>query len=213
MHIDLDALMLFAQSLGIGFAVAAPVGPMALLCIGRSLKFGAGNGLLFGSGIAAADASYAAIAAAGLSAVTAALVGITPWIKGIGGLILLWLGWRTLRTPAVAATGDDVRPAPAGERLRAFATAYGLTIANPPTILFFASVFASLGGISAGLQAGLFPLGVFLGSLAWWLILVSAVRHGRAWLTPPVLVWINRISGAVLIGFALTGLADLLPTA
>lgn len=200
-----DATLLFVESFGIGLAVAAPVGPMALLCISRSLHFGAGNGLLFGSGIAAADATYAAIAAAGLTAVSALLLDMTPWIKGVGGLLLLWLGLRT----ALAPTADGSHPPPAGSRLRAFATAYGLTIANPPTILYFAGIFASLGGIAASRAAPLFPLGVFAGSLAWWLLLVTLVRRSRHWLTAPVMRWINRGSGLVLVGFALTALGSL----
>lgn len=197
-----DAALLFVESFGIGLAVAAPVGPMALLCISRSLHFGPGNGLLFGSGIAAADATYAAIAAAGLTAVSALLLGMTPWIKGLGGLLLLWLGLRT----ALARAPDRSRPPAAGSRLRAFVTAYGLTITNPPTILYFASIFASLGGIAASSAAPLFPLGVFAGSLAWWLLLVTAVRRSQHWLTAPVMRWINRVSGMVLLGFALTAL-------
>lgn len=205
MDVDINGLAVFARAFAVGLAVAAPVGPMALLCIGRCLRFGAGNGLLFGSGIAAADATYATVAVAGLAAVSTTLIGLTPWVKGIGSLILLWLGAKTLSAPL--RTGADTPP-PA-RPWRAFATAYALTIANPPTIVFFAGAFAALGPIASDRQAALFPLGVLFGSMSWWLILVTAVRHGRARLTPPVLAWINRLAGAALVGLALFGLADL----
>lgn len=205
MDVDIDGFTVFARAFAVGLAVAAPVGPMALLCIGRCLRFGAGNGLLFGSGIAAADATYAAVAVAGFAAVSSALIGLTPWVKGIGSLILLWLGAKTLSAP-IRTEADAPPPT---KPLRAFATAYALTIANPPTIVFFAGALATLGPIASNRPDALFPLGVLFGSMAWWLILVTAVRHGRARLTPPVLAWINRLAGAALVGFALLGLVDL----
>jgi threonine/homoserine/homoserine lactone efflux protein len=196
--------LLFWKSLGIGVAVAAPVGPMGLLCIHRTLERGQLAGLVFGAGVAAADLTYAAIAAFGLTAVSSVLVAGTFWIKLIGSLILIVFGLRV----ALAAP-----QAPGRSRHmiggRAFLAAYGLTLTNPPTILFFAGIFASVTTMATTSQSILFAAGVFAGSMLWWLILTTIVSKSASLFRTPVLVWINRISGAVLVGFAAYGLATL----
>ena len=187
---------LFLKSLGIGVAVAAPVGPMSLLCIHRTLDHGKGAGLVFGAGVAAADLTYAAIAAFGVTAISSVLLAGTFWIKLIGSLLLVVLGIRI----ALAA------PHAGG---RAFLTAYGLTMTDPPTILFFAGIFASLASIASRAQATTFAAGVFAGSMLWWAILTTLVSKSTALLRPPFMLWINRISSAVLVGFGACRFAKL----
>src|SRR5258708_28395284 len=131
----------FWKSLGIGLAVAAPVGPMSLLFIHRTLERGQASGLVFGAGVAAADLTYAAIAAFGVTAISALLLTGTFWIKIVGSLLLLMLGVRVALAPA---RPDDNRANSAGSGARAFLIAYGLPMTNPPTFLFFAGIFASL---------------------------------------------------------------------
>ena len=195
----------FLKSLGIGVAVAAPVGPMSLLCIHRTLDHGKGAGLVFGAGVAAADLTYAAIAAFGVTAVSSVLLAGTFWIKLIGSLLLVVLGVRI----ALAAPHAGNRAASAGSGGRAFLTAYGLTMTNPPTILFFAGIFASVASIASTSLSITFAAGVFVGSMLWWAILTALVSKSTALLRPPVMLWINRISGAVLVGFAACGFATL----
>jgi len=196
---------LFWKSLAIGVAVAAPVGPMSLLCIHRTLDHGQPAGLTFGAGIAAADLTYAAIAAFGITAVSSLLLAGTVWIKLIGSLLLIVLGVRiALSKPAV----DSLKPV-VGSGLRAFATAYGLTLANPPTILFFAGTFASVASLATASESVIFSAGVFAGSMLWWIILTTLVTKSAALMKPPVMAWINRLSGLALIGFAAYGLATM----
>ena len=194
---------LFWKSVSIGVVVAAPVGPMSLLCIHRTLDHGQPAGLTFGAGIAAADLTYAAIAAFGVAAVSSLLMASTVWIKLIGSLLLVVLGVKI----ALARPAADSRESVAGSGLRAFATAYGLTIANPPTILFFAGIFASVASLATASQSVVFSTGVFAGSMLWWIILTTLVSQSAGLLKPPVMAWINRLSGLVLIGFAAYGLA------
>lgn len=196
---------LFWKSLSIGLAVAAPVGPMSLLCIHRTLDHGLPAGLTFGAGIAAADLTYAAIAAFGVTAVSSLLLAGTVWIKLIGSLLLIVLGVRI----ALSEPAADSRKSVAGPGLRAFATAYGLTLANPPTILFFAGIFASVASLATASHSVIFSAGVFAGSMLWWIILTTLVTKTAALMKPPVMAWINRLSGLVLIGFAAYGLATL----
>ncbi len=195
----------FWKSLGIGMAVAAPVGPMSLLCIHRTLDHGRAAGLVFGAGIAAADLSYAAIAAFGVTAISSLLLAGIFWIKLAGALLLAVLGVR------IALAGPAMRRSDAfrGSHTRAFMTAYGLTMTNPPTILFFAGIFTAVTSIATFAASATFAAGVFAGSMLWWIIITSVVARTAALIQPPVLLWINRISGAVLIGFAVYGLATL----
>lgn len=193
----------FWKSLSIGMAVAAPVGPMGLLCIHRTLDHGQRSGLVFGAGVAAADMTYAAIAAFGVTAVSSVLLAGTAWIRLIGSVLLIILGVRI----ALAAPRTNNRGASAGSRGRVFVTAYGLTMTNPPTILFFAGIFAAVASMASTSQSITFAVGVFAGSMLWWLILTTLLSKSAAFFRPTVLVWINRLSGAVLVAFALYGLA------
>lgn len=196
---------LFWKSVSIGIAVAAPVGPMSLLCIHRTLDHGQPAGLTFGAGIAAADLTYAAIAAFGITAVSSQLLAATFWIKLIGSLLLIVLGVRI----ALSRPAADSHTSVAGPGLHAFASAYGLTLANPPTILFFAGIFASVASLATPSQSVVFSAGVFSGSILWWIILTTLVNKSAALMKPPVMALINRLSGLVLIGFAVHGLATL----
>jgi threonine/homoserine/homoserine lactone efflux protein len=198
-------LWFFWQSLGIGLAVAAPVGPMSLMCIHRTLDRGQLAGFVFGSGIAAADLTYAAIAAFGISAVSALLLSGTTWIKLIGSALLIVLGTRIAFTAPRTAGG----PAQPASWTHAFLTAYALTMTNPPTIVFFASLFAAVASMKSVAQSFTFAAGVFAGSLLWWLLLTALVARSARLIRPPVLAWINRLSGLFLIGIAVQGLASL----
>jgi len=186
---------LFWKSVSIGLAVAAPVGPMSLLCIHRTLDHGQPAGLTFGAGIAAADLTYAAIAAFGITAVSSLMLAGTFWIKLIGSILLIVLAVRI----ALSKPAADSRKSITGFGSRAFATAYGLTLANPPTILFFAGIFASVASLATATQSVIFSVGVFAGSMLWWFIVTTAVTKSAALMKPPVMAWINRLSGLVTL--------------
>ncbi|CAB4938693.1 unannotated protein [freshwater metagenome] len=191
----------FLRMVVIGVAVAAPVGAMAVLSIQRTLDRGWRAGLATGAGIATADAMFAALAAFGVSAVSEWLINSQAPLRVAGGLGLLWLGWRALtnRVQAIAPAADQVRTAHA----RLFGSAVGLTLTNPMTIMAFAAIFAGAGlvaqpGVAGALAA---TLGVAVGSLLWWLILVTGVWSVRHAMSPGVMVVVNRVSGVALIAF------------
>lgn len=208
------------RGLGLGFAIAAPVGPIGVLCIRRTLAEGRVVGLVTGLGAATADATYGAVAAFGVSAVTAALVSARLWIHLLGALFLAWLGLRTALarpTARLAELGEGASfaaPAadPAARRglLAAWASTVALTLTNPATILSFAAVFAGLGLAGASYAAaGLTVVGVFLGSALWWVILSGGVNLLRARFDARAMRWVNIISGLLLLGFAAFALASL----
>ncbi|AWJ89629.1 lysine transporter LysE [Azospirillum baldaniorum] len=207
----MDTLPALLKGLIIGFSIAAPVGPIGLLCIRRTLADGPAHGFVSGLGAASADAVYGAIAGFGVVLVTDALLGAQVALKLVGGLMLLWLSWSTLRArPAERAA--DARGG--GGLAGAYASTFALTLANPATILSFAAVFGGLGvsagdGSSTGVAA-LLVAGVFTGSAMWWLGLSASVGAFRRRVTPAAMLWINRASGAVLGGFGIAALVSLL---
>jgi threonine/homoserine/homoserine lactone efflux protein len=193
----------------IGFSIAAPVGPIGVLCIRRTLAEGRLHGLISGLGAATADAVYGCIAAFGLAFISDFLVQQQVWLRIVGGAFLLFLGTRTILAKPKEKTQNDTKLGLAGS----YGSTFLLTITNPVTIISFAAIFASLGLGSAGGDYGsaaLLVLSVFTGSATWWLILSGSVSLLRAKVSPRVLLWINRVSGAIIVGFGAIALLSVL---
>jgi threonine/homoserine/homoserine lactone efflux protein len=192
----------------LGLTIAAAVGPISLLVIRRTLAEGRPVGLVSGLGVATADATYGAIAAFGLGAVSDVLVNARQVFGLVGGVFLLWLAWRTVRTaPTEAATVSERRGGLPG----AYLSILGLTLANPMTILSFGALFAGL-GVTSGTSgdAALLVLGVLLGSTTWWIVLTAAVGSVRSRVTPAWIHRINLVSGVVIGAFAIVAIASAL---
>ena len=132
---------LFVRGLVIGFSIAAPVGPIGVLCIRRTLAEGQLYGLVSGLGAATADALYGCVAGFGLTFISAFLIGHKLWLSLIGGLFLLYLGIKTL----LSKPAEDAAKAEGKGLFRAYASTFLLTVTNPMTILSFAAIFAALG--------------------------------------------------------------------
>jgi threonine/homoserine/homoserine lactone efflux protein len=201
---------LFLKALVIGLSIAAPVGPIGLLCIQRTLAHGRAIGFLSGLGAALADACYGAIGAFGVSAVISSMVAARVPLALGGAAFLAWMGVQLLRAPAATparAAQDAATP------LKAMLSVFMLTLANPMTILSFVAVFASIGTRHASSSSGAavtMVLGVFFGSALWWVGLSTVVSMVRHKLGARVLQSINRLSGALLLGFAVFQLSALL---
>ena len=198
-------LELFARMLVIGVVVAAPVGAMGVLCIQRVLAHGWRAGLATGAGIATADAGYAALAAFGVTAVSRWMIDYQAPLRIVGGLGLIWLGWRAARTPPAqeaAVAADSPRMLPL------YTSAVGLTLTNPMTIMAFAAIFAGAGLVTqTGTGSALVvTLGVALGSLAWWVALTTGVWAVRHAVSEKAMLVVNRVSGGVLVAFGLLAL-------
>ncbi len=193
------------RGLLIGFSIAAPVGPIGVLCIQRTLAEGRIPGLVSGLGAATADATYGGIAGFGLTFISSLLISQQVWLRLIGGTFLCYLGLRTFLTrpaeQAASAKGNGL--------IGMYASTLFLTLTNPLTILSFAAIFAGLGVASTGgnyLAAGILVLGVFLGSALWWFILSGGVSIFRTKFTTRGLRWVNRISGIIIMGFGVIAL-------
>lgn len=191
----------------VGLVIAVPVGPVGILCIRRTILEGRVAGLLSGTGAATADALFAVIAGFGLTVVSDWLFGYQDWLRVGGAAFLFYAGISAfLQDPTVARAAQ-----PAAESLLAnYASTFMLTITNPVTILSFLAIFAALGlsGHSVALEdVALLVLGVWLGSLSWWIALSAAAGAFRRTFARHHLVWINRGSGGILLlcGIGLVG--------
>lgn len=204
-------LHLFLQGLVIGFCIAAPVGPIGVLCINRALQEGFKAGFITGCGAATADGMYGLIAGFGLTFISSFLIHEQSCIRIIGGLFLIYLGMKTF----IAKPSTKAAPVNSTESLaRSYFSTFFLTATNPMTILSFIAIFSGLGlGNTYGsyLASCMLVLGVIVGSLSWWLILtfsVAKIFHHRmhtSWLSG-----INRLSGSILILFGFAALISLL---
>ena len=195
-------LELWLRGLAVGFSVAAPVGPIGILCIQRTLAHGRVAGFVTGLGAATADAVYGVLAAAGVGVVTGALVAHQGAFRLVGGAFLIYLG---VRAALAAPPAAEAAPRPGGRGLAAhYAQTFLLTISNPMTILSFAAMVAALGpsglGATTAAASASFIGGVFLGSVAWWLLLAGLTGTLRAWLLPR-LRWVNVAAGVALVAF------------
>lgn len=201
---------LLIKGLVLGFSIAAPVGPIGVLCIRRTLASGLLNGFVSGLGTATADAVYGLMAAFGVAVVAGFLLDNQIYLRLVGGGFLAYLGFCAFRAEPAAKAAD----AEGGGLLAAYTSAFFLTLTNPMTILSFAAVFAGVGvGGPAGsyAAAGFLVLGVFLGSTVWWLVLSLAASSLRSRLDPIGLRLVNRISGMVIMAFAAACFYSLLP--
>ena len=191
---------LFFKGFIIGFSIAAPVGPIGILCIQRTLAGGNVQGLVTGLGAATADAMYGFIAAFGLTFISNFLVEQSIWIRLIGGLFLCYLGIKAF----LSKPRNQILSVANRTIISSYGTTFSLTLTNPLTILFFAGIFAGLGMVSESIQytsAGLMVIGVFMGSGAWWLILSGATGILRNKINERKLAWVNKISGFIILSF------------
>jgi threonine/homoserine/homoserine lactone efflux protein len=201
---------LFFTAAGVGLAIAAPVGPMGMLCIRRTLTGGPRAGLAIGFGIASGDAAYGLIAALGLVGLSQFMLAYDRPLHLLAGLFLLYLGVRALlqKPPVETADGNgngNGKLAQIGRAgaLRAYASALLLTLTNPQTIIMFAALFTTLaprGAFSPAIALTTVG-GVFAGSIAWWCCLVTVVSLARHAIGSRLRVAIDRVVGLTLAAF------------
>ncbi len=209
-------IVVLLKGIAMGLAIAAPVGPIGLLCIRRTLDKGRLVGLLSGCGAATADGLYGMVAAFGLTAVSDLLVEYSNWLRIGGGLFLCYLGLTTFlsgnkRLDSSPIPSSSHSPSPTLPLTTAYTSTLALTLTNPATILSFLAIFAGLGITqSAYLDSVTLVFGVFTGSILWWLMLVSGVAYLRDRLTPERLSRFNQFSskvfGVLIFGFGVAAL-------
>jgi len=203
----------FLKGLLIGLTIAAPVGPVGVLCIHRTLKYGKVVGVISGLGAASADLFYGAVAAFGLVAITNMITDSSNVIRLVGGLLFIAIGIHMLRQrPIFVSESSDVKEEKnKPSLLTAWLSTFVLTAMNPGTIIAFTVIFATFGIDSdAGAPgAASLVLGVFLGSAIWWCGLSFFANAMRTYVKQHSRL-INKISGTIIIVFGAASLASLL---
>ena len=196
----MSILLYLFKSWMIGFAIAAPVGPIGMLCIKKTLKLGLRGALLVGLGAALADSMYGMIAALGLTAISHIMLDKASILKLVGGTFLLYLAYKEARSES---TNNEAH-VKSTSQIKLISEVFFLTITNPMTILSFISIFASIGTKTTSIiESVTMVLGIFLGSMTWWCLLgyvIAKIKHKlpKTWLTK-----IKWISCFILVGFGL----------
>ncbi len=199
----------FLKGLIVGFVIAAPVGPIGVLCARRTLTHGRRAGFFSGMGAATADSIYGFIAAFGLTFISDFLVNHQFWFRLAGGGLLCFLGIRTLLAKPEERSLFQIRTK---RYAGMYASTFFLTLTNPMTIFSFAAVFAGFGLAGARgsvVSAGTLVLGVFLGSGIWWLFLVGVFSVFKRRFEHHELQWVNRIAGLIIAGSGVLALLSL----
>lgn len=195
----------FWRGVIMGLAVAAPVGPIGVLCIRRSLSFGSRTGFVTGLGAATADAVYAGLAAFGLTAISSLFLAGQNYIRAAGSLLLIYLALK-----AMLPGQPDMPGAGRMQMASNYFSTVALTLANPATIISLLALFsAAMPAANGPYLAAMFSVGVFMGSAAWWLVLCTGVGLLRSQTGPDFVRLTNIFSGVVLLGFAVYALATL----
>lgn len=196
------AFSFLLKGLIIGLSVSIPVGPIGVLCIKKTIAEGRMSGFTIGIGAAVADTCYGIIAGLGLTAISTFILSQSIWLKLVGGVFLLYLGVKLFFNATTTTKSKRTKKG----YLSNFISTFLLTITNPITVIAFFAIFAAIGlgeGITNYASSLYLILGVFIGSISWWLILSSTVSLFQSKFTPSRLIWLNRLSGTVLFSFGI----------
>jgi threonine/homoserine/homoserine lactone efflux protein len=203
----------------LGLMVAAPVGPVGLLCVRRTLQKGMLNGFATGFGAAFADAFFSAVAAFGVAVVMELVNSHNQPIYIMGGLFLLFVAWHSWHDKPRQPRQDEAEKkiAKLGLHLRgiakAMASSFIITLTNPATLFGAIALVATFGRPQNRAEAMLIVAGIFIGSSLWWLFLSGGTALLRRHFTDKGVIWINRFTAVAMVPLALwalvTGLAGL----
>jgi threonine/homoserine/homoserine lactone efflux protein len=195
----MHAIELFLRGIVAGAAISAPVGPVNVLCVSRTIAKGWRAGVVSGLGAAAADTFYGSIAGFSISIVISFLIREQSKLRLFGGILLVLLGfWYYFKKPESLSKRGQAKADHSD-----FVTTFLLNLTNPTTVLSFLAVLAVL-GLSEHRPAWLTLTmvgGIFAGSMAWWLILTGVTNHFRERFNDGAMLWMNRIGGIAIGAF------------
>jgi len=198
---------LLIKGLVVGFVVAAPAGPIAILCLHRSIEQGHLSGIATGFGAALGDTVLGAIALFGFGFVAGFISEEQAPLRLGGGLLLCALGIVTfLRRPKTGVFVEDHI-----SLIGAFVGAFALTLANPVTILAFLAIFTAIGIehlVFQRIDAVALIAAILTGAAAWWMLLAVGAALFRDRFTEKVLIWVTRVSGLIIVGFGVAAIVS-----
>lgn len=199
-------ISILLKCLFIGFAIAAPIGSVGILCINRALHDGFKSAFITGLGAAVGDTIFGCIAAFGLTVIADFITNEQVWLRLIGGGIIIIAGYQTFRRGHI-----EYHHKPQKQYANHFFTSIVMTVTNPITIVAFIGVFAAVGIGNYPLnylQTGSLVFAIFIGALAWWFLLSVGISYFRDKFTPRLLIRINHIAGIALITLGLWALCS-----
>lgn len=193
----MSILIPFLKAWILGLAIAAPVGPIGLLCIRHSLTSGIKFGLAVGLGAALADSMYGFLVGGGMTIVSSFLLDMALYIKLGGGILLFYLALKELKSKAVIrgeySTVDECTV------ISLILTTFILTLANPMTIMSFVGIFStSVGSSFSSHEILIIILGIFCGSMSWWFVLSKIANFSKDFISSRILEKIKYFSAIVL---------------
>ncbi len=201
---DVDIIFLF-KGIVLGLCVSAPVGPVGVILIRRTLHYGRLSGFFTGLGAAIADTLFGIVSAFGLTLISDFIDASRFWLLILGGFFLCFLGGKTFFSKPAEIKKTVSHKTLLGD----FVSTFLLTIVNPLMILVFFAVFAGL-GLSEHQHDGVpLVLGVFLGSILWWIVLSQTIALLRRKMNQITMTWINRIAGLIIFGFGLFAISQI----
>jgi threonine/homoserine/homoserine lactone efflux protein len=186
----------------VGLMIAMPVGPVNILCIHRTLEAGWKSGVMSGLGAAAADMLYGGIAGFSITLVVQFVVRELFWIRFFGGILLVVIGIAYFFKRPEPFNGQEQGRRSAYSDFR---STFLLTLTNPTTVLSFLALLAAL-GMGSHRQWWLtvfLVLGIFCGSMIWWIALSSIVNYFRDRFNDRILRLMNRLAGLAIGGFGI----------
>ena len=201
-----DLLELFRTGMIIGILVSAPMGPIGMLCIQRTLSEGRWHGFVSGLGAALSDVIYAAITALSMGLVVNFVEAHQRPLQIFGSLVLGAFGYYIFQANPVKRLRKN--NASRLSLVQDFISAFLLTLSNVLIIFLYIGLFARFSFVfTAGVwdvPIGLF--GIATGAILWWFVISYIVSRLRQWFNIRSLSILNRIVGAVIIVLAAVGL-------
>lgn len=195
----------------VGLLGSIPLGPIGVMCIQRTLSKNHKSGFVSGLGSASADLIFAAVALFSLTVVMSFIESHLVIIKALGGISVVIVGFSIfMKNPVVQIRRN--RSGKGNSLWSDYLSLFFITLANPTFILIFVALFAA-SGINIGdmgYVGGLLTIaGVFIGASTWWFMLTMGVNFLRKSFRPRHLLWINRISGAVIIALGIAAIMSI----
>jgi threonine/homoserine/homoserine lactone efflux protein len=196
----------FLKGFLIGISIAAPVGPIGLLTIRRTLAFGRIAGFMSGLGAATADAVFGSIAAFGITAISSVLIGAKVYLGVVGGVFLVYLGWQTF----VSKPAENTAESRASSLGVIYVSTFALVLTNPISILYFTAIISSVGAAGNLVSASFMVFGVFLGSVMWWFFLSFIASLLKTRINSTNLKLVNQVSGIIITAFGVWAVTSVL---
>lgn len=202
---QIDILGMILKGVLIGVIASAPMGPVGVLCIQRTLNKGRWYGFVTGVGASISDIIYALLSGFGMSFIMDLVTNPTNrfWLQISGSVVLLAFGiycFRANPTRNIHRSGTKK-----GSLLHNGITAFLVTLSNPLIIFLFMGTFAQFAFIVPNhpFEMSLGYISIMLGALAWWFGLTWLVNKIRGKFDDNGILIINKVIGSVVIAFSL----------